>query len=84
MNNDEIDEMCEALEEYASMEGSEAGEYWQCLANMGRYSWMMGPDIINAYIAELQATMKWVKENFEIVETTHTHTSKTKELVEKV
>lgn len=83
MNWEEISRMQGELEEFASYEGSEAGEYWSALTNFGSRTDMMSKEFEEVYIKELKSTLEWVKDNFELVEKEYTHTYKRKELVEK-
>lgn len=58
---------------YAQYEGSEAGEYWQSLCDMGCRSDMMSEEFMIAYDKELEEVLKDLQENYEIAEEKKTH-----------
>lgn len=69
------------IEPYSNLDdGDEYGEYVSWLMDLDSRWDMMSPDMLKAYIAELREVLDQYTENYEIVEVTNTHVSKSREL----
>ena len=81
---DECEEqLIEQLEEYAELEGSEAGEYWSALCNLAGYAYCMPDDFAKAVLEQVRLEVENIEKTMEIVEEERTYTTKTKELRDK-
>ena len=58
----------EQLEEYAELEGSEAGEYWTILCDLSQREYAMGDEFAAAVRKELESQLAYIEENCAIVE----------------
>lgn len=62
--------------DYAEVEGSELGEYWEHLSNISKYYYCMSDEFLESVEKEIDDHLKNLEENYEIVEkeTTRTRT----------
>ena len=77
---DELMEMREELEEYASWEGSELGEMTNALIHLSHYPDYITEDLLKCLYREMQYTLMMFKRDTEWVEREETITRKVKEL----
>ncbi len=69
MITDEIEAMADELEEAASLDGTENGEWWRVLARMGQaIDYGASDKFKKAWIAEVKSEHKRLKRDFRIVE----------------
>jgi hypothetical protein len=54
------------LQEYADLEGSEIGEYWNTISNMSYHYDAMSNQFFDALIKEIELQFEDIKENYKI------------------
>lgn len=57
----------EQLEEFAQLENSELGEFWQSLVDLTRHKDFMSDGFYKSLKAEIKGTLKYIKKNFDII-----------------
>lgn len=57
----------EQLEEFAQLESSELGEFWQSLVDLTRHKDLMSEDFYKSLKAEIKGTLKYIKKNFDVI-----------------
>jgi hypothetical protein len=65
-------ELAEELYYYASIEGSELGEYWEALSRIYTLYSIVDKEFLNAVDKEVKAQLQFIKNEFEIVKTKET------------
>lgn len=78
-----VDEMIEALEDMASQEGTELGEYWMGLCAVAGVRHYAPLTFANQIEQEIQDQYDWAMINFEWVEEEVTYTRKKRTLESK-
>lgn len=78
--NEEISKLCDELDDFGQHEGTETGEWWQGLAEFGRFYSQMSEDFQSYFRDELNSELSLARNTYEIVEVERTHTFKTTEL----
>lgn len=63
-----MDELIEELTEYASLDGTEVGEYWSSLVNMRDHNDAMGDAFSAALDVEIKEQVEFIRANYKVVE----------------
>lgn len=64
LTDEELEKYVEELQEYATYERTEVGEYWDSLVNLKREMYCMSTPFKRAYQQEIISTLKFIKENY--------------------
>jgi hypothetical protein len=78
--DEKFNKLCLDLREYATLEGSEIGEYCNLLLAISEYRSMQSDSFSKALVEEMEEQLKNFQENCEIVEKEVTSTHLVKEL----
>ena len=70
LTHEELEELTEELQEYASYEDTEVGEYWASLVHLERETDCMSDSFKVAYQQEVIETLQFIKENYRLTEET--------------
>ena len=63
---EDVQKLSEELEKHASMEGTEAGEYWEMLAVLNSRYFCMSPQFYQALKLELEYQLQHIKDHYEL------------------
>ncbi len=83
MNEQDIEEMAAILDDLAFYEGTEVGETWRSMYSLWVNYPYISETLKKALASEITTQYNFYKENYELKETTVTHTTVEKELVWK-
>ena len=70
VSSEELEKYIEELQEYASYEDTEVGEYWTSLVDLKREMVYMSDSFREAYEKEVIETLQFIKENYRLTEET--------------
>lgn len=76
----DLKEKMKELEEYAELEGSENGDYWNALCNFSQFTHDMDSNLKEEIINEVDRCLEFIENNYELTEREVIHTYKVKEL----
>lgn len=80
---DEINKICEELNKFTDIDGTEVGELCRCLMNAISYPDYMTRECFNAIHKEIVDQLAYFHENFDIISREKTHTYIENELINK-